>query len=250
MSRLAEYEGKYRNVRLERREGILQVTLHHNGGPLTWGAMKGSVHDQLGDAFYQIGHDRENRVVILTGSGATFLTELNLEELPRTLPRGDEWYEIMREGKDLLMNLLDIEVPVIGVANGPAHIHAELLALSDILLAAEHASFADKVHFPHGMVPGDGAHIVWPLLLGHNRGRYFLYTGEVIAAPEAKRLGFVAEVLPADKVLGRAWELARDLGAKPNVARRYTRIALTQPLKRALLEDLGYGLSLEGHAPS
>jgi enoyl-CoA hydratase/carnithine racemase len=247
MSKLADYAAKYRNVRLERRDGILQVTLHTDGGPLTWGALKGSVHDQLGDAFYNIGHDRETRVVILTGTGPVFLTELNFSELPQALPRGEDWYEITREGKDLLNNLLDIEVPVIGVANGPAHIHAELLALSDILLAAEHASFADAVHFPNGMVPGDGAHVVWPLLLGPNRGRYFLYTGEVISAAEAKQLGFVAEVLPATRVLERAWELARVLSAKPILTLRYTRIALTAPLKRALAQDLGYGLALEGH---
>lgn len=247
MSKLLDYAEKYRNVRLERRDGILQVTLHTNGESLTWGAMKGSVHEQLGEAFYHIGRDRENRVVILTGTGRDFLTEFNFAELPKSLPRGEDWYEITREGKDLLMNLLDIEVPVIGVANGPAHIHAELLALSDVLLAAPHASFADRAHFPQGLVPSDGAHVVWPLMLGPNRGRYFLYTGEIIAAAEAKQLGFVAEVLPVERVLERAWELAREWSAKPTLTLRYTRIALTQRLKRLMLQDLGYGLALEGH---
>ena len=83
MPKLADYAAKYRNVRLERRDGILQVTLHTDGGSLTWGALKGSVHDQLGDAFYNIGHDRENRVVILTGTGPVFLTDLNFAELPK-----------------------------------------------------------------------------------------------------------------------------------------------------------------------
>jgi len=247
MAKLSEYAEKYRNVRLERRDGILQVTLHADGESLTWGAVKGSVHDQLGEAFYHIGRDRENRVVILTGTGAEFLTRLNYAELPQGAPRGEDWYEITREGKDLLMNLLDIEAPVIGVANGPAHIHAELLALSDVLLAAPHASFADRAHFPHGLVPSDGAHVVWPLLLGPNRGRYFLYTGEIIGAAEAKELGVVAEILPADRVLDRAWEIAREFAAKPTLTLRYTRIALTQRLKRAMLDDLGYGLALEGH---
>ena len=80
-----------------------------------------------------------------------------------------------------------------------------------------------------------------------NRGRYFLYTGEIISAAEGKRLGFVAEVLPAERVLERAWELARELSAKPTLTLRYTRIALMEPLKRALARDLGYGLALEGH---
>src|SRR5208337_2067181 len=63
MSKLLDYAERYRNVRLERRDGILQVTLHTDGESLTWGAVKGSVHEQLGEAFYHIGRDRENRVV-------------------------------------------------------------------------------------------------------------------------------------------------------------------------------------------
>lgn len=247
MSTFANYSKLYSNIDFERRNGILQVRLHTDGGPMKWGALPGTIHDQLGEAFYQIGRDAANEVVILTGTGDNFCVEFNMQEIPKDSNTADGWYRIVREGKDLLMNLLDLDVPVIGVANGPALIHAELLALSDIVLAAEHASFADVAHYPYDTVPGDGAHIVWPMLLGPNRGRYFLMMGEQIPAAEAKALGIVGEVHPKDRVLPRAWEIAEMLRKKPLRVRRNTRMALTQRLKKNLLEELGYGLLLEGH---
>jgi enoyl-CoA hydratase/carnithine racemase len=248
MNDLAEYSNLFRNIDFERREGILQIRLHTDGGPLKWGAIKGSIHDQLGEAFYRVGRDTQNEVVILTGTGDVFCTEFNMDELPMDAVNHDAWYRLVREGKDLLMNLLDIDVPIIGAVNGPAHVHAELVALSDIVLATDHASFADLAHFPASTVPGDGVHIVWPMLLGPNRGRHFLMMGEQIPASEAKAIGVVGEVLPKERLLPRAWEIARMLKQKPLRVLRNTRLALTQRVKKNLLDELGYGLLLEGNA--
>jgi enoyl-CoA hydratase/carnithine racemase len=157
-----------------------------------------------------------------------------------------KWNKIYSHGKRLLQRLLDIEVPVIGVVNGPATVHAELAVLSDIVLAADHAYFRDAPHFRYGTVPGDGVHIIWMAILGPNRGRYFLLTGQRLSAQEALQLGVVNEVLPSVDLLSRARELAAQLARQPDTTLRYTRDALTQTLKRALLSDLGYGLALEG----
>ena len=247
MAQLGSYQHLYKNLRLERRDGILQVTLHQQGGPALWTyAEPGDLHDQLGEAFYKIGRDADNRVVILTGTGDSFLTQLG-PAWPHG-PTAQDWDRIRREGRDLLMNLLDIEAPVIGAANGPATIHAELLTLSDIVLAADTACFADKAHAAGGVVPGDGVHVWWPMLLGFNRARHFLLTGQEISAAEARTLGFVAEVLPPQRLLPRAWEIATDLAAKPALMLRYTRLAFTQHIKRRMLDDLGYGLVMESAA--
>jgi enoyl-CoA hydratase/carnithine racemase len=246
--RLETYQDRFPFVRVRREAGVLELTLHRDGGSAKWDFGPTGIHAQLGELFYAVGQDLENRVVILTGAGEVFLTELDYGDAPGEAapPSAMFWDRIYREGKALLANLLEIEVPVIGAVNGDAFVHAELPLLSDIVLCAEHARFADKAHVPGGAVPGDGVHVVWPLLLGPNRGRYFLMTGQEIDAQEALRLGVVGEVLPRDQLMARAWELARQIAAKPPLMTRYARIALTQDLKRRLAADLSHGLLLEG----
>lgn len=245
MPRLEEYANKYQDIRMQRRNGILEVTLHHKGNSLVWNE---SVHRELPYACTDLGADPENKVVILTSVGDSFCADIDFASFGSGLgsPRG--WDKIYWEGKRLLMNLLDIEVPVIAAVNGPALIHAEIAVLSDIVIASETADFQDAPHFKNGIVPADGVHLVWPLLLGANRGRYFLLTGQKISAQEALRLGVVNEVLQKEKVLPRAWELAEQLIKQPPLTLRYARVAITQQLKRMMLDNLGYGLALEGLA--
>jgi enoyl-CoA hydratase/carnithine racemase len=133
--------------------------------------------------------------------------------------------------------LLEIECPVIGAVNGPAFIHAEIPTMSDIVIASDRAAFADKAHAPGNVVPGDGVQVWWPMLLGPNRARHFLLTGAEISAEEALRLG---------QVMDRARVIARELAAKNPQMLRFSRAAMTQHIKRRMLDDLGYGLMLEG----
>jgi enoyl-CoA hydratase/carnithine racemase len=249
MTQLAQYQDRFKFIRFRREDGILEMAIHKDGASAQWGFGERGIHEELGEAFYEVAHDRDNRVVIFTGTGDVFLQDFDFSGFTGPVALTPAfWDRIYKEGKDLIHNLLEIEVPVIGAVNGNAFIHSELIVLSDIVLAAEHARFADKAHFPLGAVPGDGINIVWTSLLGPNRGRYFLLTGEEIDAREAQRLNVVAEVLPSKSLSERAWTLARELAAKPDLVLRYTRAALTLELKRRMTAELGYSLMLEGLA--
>jgi enoyl-CoA hydratase/carnithine racemase len=242
--RFEEYRERFEHVQLERSDGVLQMTLHSGGGSLVWGT---GPHRELPLAFAAIGSDPDNRVVVLTGAGESFCADRD-ESLSalRSSPQG--WNRIYWEGKHLIDALLGIEVPIVGAVNGPAFHHAELIVLSDIVIAAESAAFRDHGHFASGVVPGDGVQVIWPLILGPNRGRYFLLTGQTLTAAEALSLGIVSEILPREGLLARAHELAADIARRSVLATRYTRVVLADRIRRAMAEGVGYGLALEGLA--
>jgi enoyl-CoA hydratase/carnithine racemase len=243
-----DYASKYESLRMERHDGVLEVALHTNGGSLVFNK---TIHDELGFAFSDIGADRENKVVILTGTGENFCADFDPESFKRFGGLGKDmtatgWDQTYWRGRHNINAQLDIPVPMIGVVNGPAIAHSELALLCDLTLASETAIFQDFPHFGNGVAPGDGIQVLWMLLLGVNRGRYFLLTQQKLTAQEALDFGAVNEVLPPDKLLPRARELATQMAAKPSLALRYARLLLTQQLKRSMEDGVSIGLALEG----
>lgn len=242
MSNFNTYKDSFANARLVRSEsGVLEVALHTDGGKLVF---NGHTHEQFVDLFHEIGSDPDNRVVILTGSGDAFMDAISPDGFDFFSPRGYD--KIYREGKKVLMNILDIEVPLIAALNGPVLLHSEYALLADIVLATPETVFQDKPHFDFGIVPGDGVNLLWPEVIGSVRGRYFILTRQILDAQTAKDWGAVNEIVPADGLLARARKIAEGLAALPPLTSRYTRIALTQKLRRIIDEGAGYGLALEG----
>jgi enoyl-CoA hydratase/carnithine racemase len=242
MNRFEAYRDSFPNARLTRSgSGVLEVALHTNGGMLVF---NGHTHEQFVDLFHAIASDRDNRVVILTGSGEAFMESISPEGFDFFTPQGYD--KIYREGKKVLMNILDIEVPLIAAVNGPVRLHSEYVLLADIVLATPSTVFQDKPHFEFGIVPGDGVNLLWPEVIGSLRGRYFILTRQELDAETAKEWGAVNEIVPAGQLLVRAREIAEGLAKLPPLTSSYTRIALTQKLRRIIDEGVGYGLALEG----
>jgi enoyl-CoA hydratase/carnithine racemase len=243
MMKFPQYADSFRDIRMERRDGVVEMRLHSNGDSLLWNDV---IHTELVEALYRVGQDAETRVVILTGAGDDFCPGPDPASFhfdgsvpPVALDR------IYRDGKALMLNLLSIPVPMIAAVNGAAASHSELALLCDIVIASETASFSDP-HLGFGIVPGDGIHIAYPLAFGMNRGRYLALTGKRVTAQQALAWGAVSEVVPSDGLRDRAWELALELAKRPILGLRYTRELLTREIQRQMQENLGLGLALEG----
>lgn len=249
---LDDYAEKWQDYfAFKREDGVLEVRMHSEGGPARWDL---ELHKAFIPVFADIHHDPETECVILTGTGDTFLDTFDEESWTRNDFRTEFEH---RHGYDVFyldqtkepFALLNMEIPIISAINGPLFIHAELALLNDIVLASENATIKDAHFSGVGIVPGDGVHTLFRELMGHNRGKYFLYTGQTLDADQCLDLGLVNEVLPQDKLLDRAWELATDLFmTRDRIQRRLTRALFVQPWRELWTKELMLGQAIESWA--
>ena len=239
----ADYFAAYRNLKLSRDDkGVLVAEFHSSGGPFI---MTAQSHTEFVDAFYRIGQDRANKIVILTGASGEFITDVDWASFGDAADPG-VWSQVHDEGVQVLENIANIRVPVIAAIEGRAHIHSDYALLASLIVAAEGATFQDVGHFAVGVVPGDGVFTTWSYRAGAGRAEAFLLNPRPLAARTVHEWGVVAEVVPNGKALSRARELAELYLKAPEVTRRNTRVHFIQPLKERIVREVGYGLSLEG----
>ena len=239
----ADYFTAFHHVKLTRdANGVLIVQLHDNGGPLV---MSAEAHTEFVEAFYRISQDRANKIVILTGAGGEFITDVEWSSFGDVADPG-VWSQVHDEGVQALENIANIRVPVIAAIEGRAHVHSDYALLASVIVAAEGATFQDVAHFSAGVTPGDGIFTTWSHRAGAGRAEAFLLNPQPLPARVAQEWGVVAEVVPNGKALSRARELAELYLKAPEVTRRNTRVHFIQPLKERVVREVGYGLSLEG----
>ena len=237
------YFDSFRSLTMERDEnGVLLVTMSDGaGGPMTF---TGQDHTDFTEAFYRIGRDYDNKIVILTGA-VDFMAAMDSSGFDM-MADPDIWARVYDEGVQIVENLANIRVPMIAAVEGKAHIHTEYALMANIIVASENATFSDLPHFAGGIVPGDGIHTTWAYRAGTGRAEAFLMNPQPISAETAQNWGVVSEVVPDGTAVQRAYEIADIYLAQPEVTRRNTRILFIQPLKEALVRSVGYGFSLEG----
>jgi enoyl-CoA hydratase/carnithine racemase len=230
---------EWRHVKVFQAEGITRLELHTDDGPLVW---NGRAHQEVADLWRWLRADRDTRVVILTGTRDAFCDQIISPSTER------EWHDIWLEGKRMIADLVNIDVPLITVVNGPATIHSELALLGDIVLAVPRAEFADRAHVTRGVVPADGVQLVWQRLIGPSRANYHMLTGAAVDAAEARRLGMVHEIHEPGAIVARAYELAAPLAGLSRETLAYTCAALRMDYRRDLPEAVAHGLGLTGMA--
>jgi enoyl-CoA hydratase len=216
----------YQHILFERREPhILWITLNR---PEVLNAADARMHTELVEIWGTIDRDPTVQVAVVTGAGRAFSAGGDLKMVEGAHRNYDEIVRILDEARDLVYNMLNCSKPIVSAINGPA-VGAGLVValLADISIAAENARLADG-HIRMGVAAGDHAAIIWPLLCGMAKSKYYLMTSDFIGGREAERIGLVSLSVPDEALLEKAMEVATNLATGPRHAIRFTKRALNQ----------------------
>jgi len=236
----ARYDG-YTSIGFERVGDVLCVTLSNPRTELN--TVDGLMHAELVRLFEELKTEPDARAVLLTGAGRAFSAGGDFSWMAETGP--EDLYEMRREGKQIVWNLLDVELPVVAAINGPAvGLGATLALLCDAVFMADDAILSDP-HIQVGLVAGDGGAVAWPLAVGPLLAKRYLLTGDPLTAADAERLGLVTHAVAADDLQSEALAFAQRLAAGAPLAVRYTKLAINQLLKQAMASAFDYSTALE-----
>jgi len=226
-----DYAG-YRELHVRRLEsGILEIVMGEEGGKLSITTAR--MHAEMARIWLDVDRDPDTRVAILRGAGKGFSAGGDLamvEEMTRDFAvRARVW----REAKDLVYNLINCSKMIVSAMHGPA-VGAGLVCglLADISIAAKNARIIDG-HTRLGVAAGDHAALIWPLLCGIAKAKYYLLLCETISGEEAERLGLVALACEESELQAKALEVARKLAAGAQTALRWTKYSLNNWLRMA-----------------
>ena len=242
MNDAPDYFDQYENFVLDRSAtGVLTVRFHPDGAEHTF---TGTTHHDFPRLLEDIAYDRDNKVLVLTGTGNTFIDSIDGPSLGDiTKPwTADVMY---LEGRRGVQRLVDLEIPIVAAVNGPVSVHSEYALLADVVIASDTAVFSDVPHLAFGIAPGDGLFVVWEEVLGLNRARFLELTSGPFTAQDALAWGAVGEVVPQQEVLSRAQRLAEQMTTQPQLTNRYIALVFRQRIRRRLTEGMALGMALE-----
>jgi len=214
----------YQHLKFDRHpNGVLLITLNR---PDVLNAAHEPMHAELARVWADISLDEDTRVAVVTGAGRAFSAGGDLAMVERQIGNYDLVTRMLKEMSDLVYNMTNCEKPIISAINGVA-VGAGLVVavMADISICANDARLGDG-HVRLGVAAGDHAAIIWPLLCGLARAKYYLLTGEMLTGEEAERIGMVSKSLPREQVLAEAMAVADRLATGPQLAIRLTKRAL------------------------
>jgi enoyl-CoA hydratase len=232
----------YQCIRFARTGRVLTISLNR---PDQRNAVNARLHSELSRVFADAQRDSESDVIVLTGNGAAFCAGGDIEWMQSHVDKPDDFDLMAREGKDIVFTQLDLEKPLICKVNGHATgLGASLALLSDIIVMSDEAKIGDP-HVSVGLVAGDGGAFIWPQVVGYARARKYLFTGELMTAAEAERIGLVTQVAARAELDAVVDELAQRIASGATRAIRWTKIATNLPLKALFHAHFDAGLAYE-----
>jgi enoyl-CoA hydratase len=232
----------YRTITAERRGRILTLTLDR---PEALNAVNAELHTELSRIFIDAKHDDLADIVVLTGRGRAFCAGGDIGWMQSAINDPACFEEAAREAKEIVFSQLDLDKPLIGRINGHATgLGASLALLCDIIIAQDKAKIGDP-HVSVGLVAGDGGALIWPQLVGYAKARHYLFTGDLMSAAEAERIGLITQVVPEAELDQVVYGLAERLAAGPIKAMKWTKIVTNLPLKALFNAYFDAGIAYE-----
>ncbi len=223
---------EYSSLRFERREhGVLLITIDR---PEKLNATDERLHSELAGVWREVARDPDAEAVVVTGAGRAFSAGGDLEMVERMSGDYRRVAAMAGEAAELVLSMIDCDVPIISAINGTAVGAGLAVALmADISVIGEGVRLTDG-HLRLGVGAGDHAVLLWPLLCGMAKAKYYLLTAEFIDGREAERIGLVSRCVPDGRVLDEALEIAERIAAGPRQAARWTKRTLNHWLRLAV----------------
>ena len=235
----------YEHILVNRTGRILTLTLNR---PDRLNALHGPLHTELSTIFRDVNRDPDSDVVILTGAGRGFCAGGDVKGMATSESGSNvkrSRAEVRGEAQEIVHSILDLEKPLIASVNGVAvGLGATVALLCDIVIASDRARIGDR-HVNVGLVAGDGGAVIFPLLVGINKAKELLMTGDLIEGEELLRLGMVNHLVPHDELPSFTMAMAERLAGMAPYACRATKMVLNKILKQRAELVLDAGLAWE-----
>jgi enoyl-CoA hydratase len=237
---------QYGGVLVARQDKVLTITLN---APETLNAFTGPMHSSMSRIWDDVNDDPDVHVVVLTGAGRVFSAGGNVIAMQQKIDDPDAWDAGMPEARRIVFRMLECDKPIIARVNGHAvGLGATVALLCDIIIATDHAKIGDP-HVNAGLVAGDGGALIWPQLIGFARAKEYLFTGDLMTAAEAERIGLINHVVPADQLDEKVYGLAQRLAGGAMRSIRWTKQVVNIPLRQLAhsMMDLSLGLETQSN---
>ena len=210
---------------------VLDIQMKARNGKLPTAGHAG--HADLAEIWRDVSADATVRCAVLRGEGLGFSGGGDLALVQEIASDFEVRSRVWKEARDLVYNIINCDKPIVSAMHGPA-VGAGLVAglLADISIAAKDARIVDG-HTRLGVAAGDHAAIVWPLLCGMAKAKYYLLLCEPISGEEAERIGLVSLAVDSDALLPKAYEVADRLVLGSQSAIRWTKYSLNNWLRQA-----------------
>jgi enoyl-CoA hydratase len=222
---------RYTRLKFDRpHPRVLRVTFN---SPMKMGAMDATMHREVSEIWADVDADESVSSIIITGDGRSFSSGGDLKHDRLVCDDYAVRMQSMAEARKLVMGMLDCRKPIVGAARGWA-VGAGLACfiLADISIASKDAKFSDG-HLKIGVAAGDHAAIIWPILCGMAKAKYYLLTADSFTGEEAERMNLISMALPDEEVESRAVAIASRLADGPPAALRWTKSVLNHWIRQA-----------------